>query len=271
MNLRASASGMIGSQFRVSVASSVSADEEEGPQFQSQLTPKEQSAWTTIPIYSLRYIFQQSSGQCYPNTPLSLCFWEHANTEKGFQQNVTWKQLNILLLGLMEWPWLLKVTPPRKPPPADVGRFRAVAVDIHHCLVADQESNQIFAINHIKYTKDKVAGCGKDGWLDGPLDVCRMSRPSSICLDPTTHFIYVADKGNHRIRCIDLSTGFMSTVCGSGSKGCHDSSSITHQSIDSPFELEYLAPHHLLICCSDNTVRMFDIHSSILETLLVGS
>ena len=46
----------------------------------------------------------------------------------------------------------------------------------------------------------------------------------------------------------------MSTVCGSGSKGCHDSSSITHQSIDSPFELEYLAPHHLLICCSDNTV-----------------
>jgi len=273
-NQRPSVGQYYGSQFRVSVASSGSADDEEADvqQFQSHMTPKQKSPWTTIPIYSLQYIFQESSGQYYPNTPLSLAFWDHADMEHNSNHRDTpWRQMNVLLVGLIEWPWLLKVNPPIKPPPADAGRFRAVSVDLRRLLVADQESNQIFAINHTKNTKDKVAGCGKEGWLDGPLDICRMNRPSSICLDPTTHFIYVADKGNHRIRCIDLSTGFMSTVCGNGAKGCQDSTNIQYQSLDSPFELEFTPPHHLLICCADNSVRKFDIRMCSLETVLIGS
>lgn len=174
-------------------------------------------------------------------------------------------------MGLIEWPSLVKVCPPLKPLPEDWGRFRAVSVDIHRFLMADSDSNQIFVINHTKHTKDKIAGCGKAGFLDGPLDVCRMSQPSSIALDPTTHYIYVADKGNHRVRCIDLCTGFMSTVCGNGTKGCQDSNEIRTQSLDSPFDLHFIPPHNLLICCADNSIRKFDLQTQVLETILIGS
>merc|ERR1719230_43183 len=136
-----------------------------------------------------------------------------------------------LLVGGTEFPSVLKVLPPRKAAPQDNGRFRAVAVDTDRVVMADSDSNQVFVVNHTKRTKDKIAGCGKAGWLDGPLDVCRMNRPSSVSLDPTTHYIYVADAGNHRIRCIDLATGFMRTVCGNGVKGNHDGTEPRNQSL----------------------------------------
>lgn len=264
------ATQVTGSQFRVSVASSAEEDiDGDQPKWLSHLVPKESSPWKTVPICSLQYIYHEASRQCYPNTPLSLAYWD--TSEEDSSDPVDSWHSQALLVGLIEWPSLVKVHPPSKPIPEEVGRFRAISVDIHRCIMADAESNQIFVINHTKHTKDKIAGCGKGGYLDGPLDVCRLNRPSSITLDPTTHFIYVADQGNHRIRCIDLSTGFMSTVCGNGTKGTQDSMDIRTQSLDSPFNLHFVPPHHLLISCADNSVRRFDLQTSMLETVLIGS
>eukprot|EP00746_Dinoflagellata_sp_MGD_P008075 gnl/MRDRNA2_/MRDRNA2_116099_c0_seq1.p1 gnl/MRDRNA2_/MRDRNA2_116099_c0~~gnl/MRDRNA2_/MRDRNA2_116099_c0_seq1.p1 ORF type:complete len:1069 (-),score=150.90 gnl/MRDRNA2_/MRDRNA2_116099_c0_seq1:47-3175(-) len=265
------ATQVTGSQFRVSVASSAEEDiDGDQPKWLSHLVPKESSPWKTVPICSLQYIYHETSRQCYPNTPLSLAYWDTSEEESTADLVDSWHS-QALLVGLIEWPSLVKVHPPSKPIPEEVGRFRAISVDIHRCIMADAESNQIFVINHTKHTKDKIAGCGKGGYLDGPLDVCRLNRPSSITLDPTTHFIYVADQGNHRIRCIDLSTGFMSTVCGNGTKGTQDSADIRTQSLDSPFNLHFVPPHHLLISCADNSVRRFDLQTSMLETVLIGS
>merc|ERR1712100_559859 len=163
-----------------------------------------------------------------------------------------------LLVGSAEWPSVVKVLPPRKEPPQENGRFRAVAVDVDRVVMADSDSNQIFVVNHTKRTKDKIAGCGKAGYLDGPLDVCRMNQPSSIALDPTTHYIYVADSGNHRVRRIDLPTGFMRTVCGHGVKGNSDGAELELQSLDSPFDLHFMSPCNLLISCADNSIRRLD-------------
>jgi DNA-binding beta-propeller fold protein YncE len=183
---------------------------------------------------------------------------------------VPWRKLDVLLVGLLEWPWLLKVTPPRKPPAATHGRFKACSIDYHRLLMADADSNQIFIINHTKGTKEKIAGCGKAGFLDGPLDVCRMNGPCSIAVDPSTHYIYVADRGNHRIRRCDMSTGFMSTVCGNGCRGCLDSLELDGQMLDSPYKVTFCQPHYLMICCADNSVRKLDLRSRGLETVLIG-
>ena len=64
-------------------------------------------------------------------------------------------------------------------------------------------------------------------------------------LDLYTHYIYVADQGNHRIRRIDLSTGFISTVVGNGTRGCQDgycNSNWQTGSLDAPFEVQFLPP-----------------------------
>lgn len=256
-----------GSQFHVSVVSSVPDDDfDEGPEFFSFLNPKHESPWKKIPIGTLQYVYQEATGHVATTSPLSLAYWDAAESDcnpgRSAQQ---------IVVGGSEYPSVLKVLPPKKAPPHDNGRFRAVAVDVDRVVMADSDSNQIFVVNHTKRTKDKIAGCGKAGFLDGPLDVCRMNRPSSIALDPTTHYIYVADSGNHRIRCIDLPTGFMRTVCGNGVKGNNDGNEMELQSLDSPFDLHFMTPCHLLISCADNSIRRLDLRTSQLDTVLVGS
>jgi len=263
-------SAFAGSQFRVSVVSSAPEEElEDAPEFVSFMNPKHDSPWKIIPIGTLQYVYQQATGQCTANTPLSLAYWDAADNDVTAGSGLRNPQQ--LLVGSAEWPSIVKVLPPRKGAPQDNGRFRAVAVDVDRVVMADTDSHQIFVVNHTKRSKHKIAGCGKAGYLDGPLDVCRMNHPSSIALDPTTHYIYVADSGNHRIRCIDLSTGFMSTVCGNGVKGNRDSNELMHQSLDSPFNVHFMHPCHLLISCADNSVRRLDLQVKQLETVLVGS
>jgi hypothetical protein len=263
-------SAMAGSQFRVSVVSSVPEEDlDDAPEFVSFMNPKNESPWRQIPIGTLPYVYQQATGQCTANTPLALAYWDAADNDSTAASGLRNPQQ--LLVGSAEWPSIVKVLPPRKGAPQDAGRFRAVAVDIDRVVMADTDSHQIFVVNHTKRSKHKIAGCGKAGYLDGPLDVCRMNHPSSIALDPTTHYIYVADSGNHRIRCIDLSTGFMSTVCGNGIKGNRDSNELSHQSLDSPFNVHFMHPCHLLISCADNSVRRLDLQMKQLETVLVGS
>jgi len=259
-----------GSQFRVSVVSSVpEEDAEDAPEFVSFMNPKADSPWRKIPIGTLQYVYQQATGECTNNTPLSLAYWDASDSD--FTASSGLRNPQQLLVGSAEWPSVVKVLPPRKGAPQDNGRFRAVAVDVDRVVMADTDSHQIFVVNHTKRSKHKIAGCGKAGYLDGPLDVCRMNHPSSIALDPTTHYIYVADSGNHRVRCIDLSTGFMSTVCGNGVKGNRDSNDLMHQSLDSPFNVHFMHPCHLLISCADNSVRRLDLQLKQLETVLVGS
>ena len=134
--------------------------------------------------------------------------------------------------------------------------------------MSDASSHQVFVVNHAKQTKDRIAGCGKSGFLEGPLDICRLNHPLGLALDPKTHFIYVADSENHRIREINLSTGFMKTVVGNGVQGCRDE---PPETLDTPFDVQFYAPHYLLICCADNSVRKYDLKKRKLETVLIGS
>ncbi|CAD7946690.1 unnamed protein product [Amoebophrya sp. A25] len=173
-----------------------------------------------------------------------------------------------LFVGLSGAPWVLKVSPPKKWWKTDektFPRFHAIAVDSRRCLLADSISHQVFVVNHERQTKDRIAGCGKCGFLDGPLDICRLNQPLGLAIDSARGFIYVADAGNNRVRRINLSTGFISTVVGNGSRGCG------RNTLDTPYDLQFFSPHFLLITCADNCVRSFDLKRKILTTVLIGS
>jgi sugar lactone lactonase YvrE len=64
-----------------------------------------------------------------------------------------------------------------------------------------------------------VAGMGKAGFSgdSGPANRAQLNSPHSICLDDHDR-LYIADVGNHRVRRIDLATGRIETVAGSGEK-----------------------------------------------------
>ena len=64
-----------------------------------------------------------------------------------------------------------------------------------------------------------IAGTGKPGYGGdgGPALEAQFSRPHSIALD-NRGGLYVADIGNHRIRRIDLTTGLVESIAGTGGK-----------------------------------------------------
>jgi len=264
-------SRMSGSQFRISVLSSERTmdDFENSPELVSFLNPEQETPWERISIGTLRDIYEKAIGTWCANEPLSLCFWDAADADVRSSGSVHNTQQ--LLIGSTDYPSVLRLLPPRTPIPNDCGRFRTVAVDSERVIMSDRDSHQIYVVNHARRTRDKVAGCGKVGYLDGPLDVCRMNQPLSLALDPHSHLVYVADSGNHRIRCIDLVTGFMRTVCGNGAKGNRDGIGLGNQSLNSPFDLQFMHPCSLLISCADSSVRALNLQTSQLDTILLGS
>jgi streptogramin lyase len=92
----------------------------------------------------------------------------------------------------------------------------------------DQAGNMFFVEmqNHIIRRVDAktkristIAGTGKAGFSGdgGPATNATFNRPHSIALDQTGN-LYVADIGNHRIRYINLETGVVETIAGTGEK-----------------------------------------------------
>ncbi|MCB1133016.1 MAG: PQQ-dependent sugar dehydrogenase, partial [Verrucomicrobiae bacterium] len=59
-----------------------------------------------------------------------------------------------------------------------------------------------------------LAGDGIAGAANGPLDAARFASPRDAVWTPDNR-LYIADTGNHQIRCVDLNSGLVSTLAGS--------------------------------------------------------
>ncbi|RED87618.1 stalk domain-containing protein [Cohnella phaseoli] len=66
----------------------------------------------------------------------------------------------------------------------------------------------------IEYVPGAVENAGD--FLDGPLASAKFNEPSGLAVDAKDN-LYVSDRGNQRIRYIDLTSGQVSTVAGGGS------------------------------------------------------
>jgi sugar lactone lactonase YvrE len=69
-------------------------------------------------------------------------------------------------------------------------------------------------------TIDTVAGTGKAGYAGdgGPATAARLHQPFHCALDDKGH-LFIAEANNHCLRKVDLRTGQISTVAGTGKKG----------------------------------------------------
>ena len=63
----------------------------------------------------------------------------------------------------------------------------------------------------------RVFGTGQAGLQDGPPDTARFNRPHGLAL--AGGLLFVADTENHALRAIDLQTGLVETLAGTGEKG----------------------------------------------------
>ena len=93
---------------------------------------------------------------------------------------------------------------------ADAASNRLFIADSGHnrIVVADLDGRVTMAI-----------GDGEPGFGDGPADEARFNHPQGLALDAASETLFVADEPNHAIRAIDLASGQVTTVAGTGEHG----------------------------------------------------
>lgn len=86
-----------------------------------------------------------------------------------------------------------------------------------------------------------IAGTGAAGYVDGVGTAAAFDQPTGLALSSDRSRLYIADLANRRVRTLDLASGVVSTLAGSGASLAHAS--------HPPLEFTALAcfPHRLLL------------------------
>ncbi len=87
--------------------------------------------------------------------------------------------------------------------------------------VALREGNQVFKMDLEKGTIHHIAGTGKKGFTGngGPAKEATLSGPKGIALSADDSKVYLVDTESHSIRMVDMKTGKLELICGTGEKG----------------------------------------------------
>ncbi len=114
-----------------------------------------------------------------------------------------------------------------------------------------------------------LAGTGEKGLSgdDGPAAEARFSGPHHILMGPGGH-LYVADTGNHVVRRIDLATGIVSRVAGTGDKGMSGDGGAALQARFGGIYAIAFQRSTLYVCDLDNRrVRAVDLQTGLVTTV----
>ncbi len=91
---------------------------------------------------------------------------------------------------------------------------------IGNLYIAERDNHVIRKVDAKTRTISTFCGTGSAGFSgdDGPASHAQLRQPHSIAVDPSRRFLLVCDIGNHRIRRIELSTGIIDTMGGTGDR-----------------------------------------------------
>lgn len=109
---------------------------------------------------------------------------------------------------------------PRAGTPLNGPRTFAFAPD-GTLYLALREGNAIYRLDPATDTLHHVAGAGRQGYAGdgGPARDAQLGGPKGLAYDAGRRALFVADTENHVIRRIDLSSGIITTVLGTGQRG----------------------------------------------------
>jgi DNA-binding beta-propeller fold protein YncE len=87
--------------------------------------------------------------------------------------------------------------------------------------LALREGNAVYRIDMRTLTIHHVAGTGQKGFTGngGPAKLATLSGPKGVSVSPVDGNVYLADTESHSVRFIDLKTGKLELLAGTGEKG----------------------------------------------------
>jgi sugar lactone lactonase YvrE len=156
--------------------------------------------------------------------------------------------------------------------PTRLNHPRTAAVDTRgDVYFTDTDNNRIRRIDssgHVtNIAGNGIAGYGGDG---GPATQASIWRPHGVAVDNRSH-VFIADSPNHRIRRVDLATGIIITVAGTGQSGYSgDNGPATAARLDRPRFL-IVAPDGSLIIADTGGRRVRKVSPSGIITTIAGT
>ncbi|WP_455246150.1 hypothetical protein [Petrachloros mirabilis] len=149
----------------------------------------------------------------------------------------------------------------------------AIAVDrAGHLYIADTMNHRIRRVEAGTNIISTVAGIGQPRYGgDGGLAVSAgLNEPSALAVDGRSSTLYIADQSNNRVRAIDLSTGVISTVAGTGAAEYNgDGMPALEASLAGPSGLAVGADDTLYIADTFNgRIRAVDPSTRVIRTVV---
>ena len=95
----------------------------------------------------------------------------------------------------------------------------AISPDGSALFVADCKNHKIRRVEVATGAVTTLAGSGTVGSADGVGGAAQFRNPFGVAISPDGSALFVADQGNHKIRRVEVATGEVTTVAGSGTRG----------------------------------------------------
>jgi sugar lactone lactonase YvrE len=124
--------------------------------------------------------------------------------------------------------------------------------------LALREGNALYRIDSKTGTLHHLAGTGEQGYSGdgGPARLAKLAGPKGLALSGRS--LYVADTESHTVRRIDLETGIITTVLGTGTRGDGPETDPLHCKLSRP---------HGLFADKDNTLYVADSEAHRIRVL----
>lgn len=136
-------------------------------------------------------------------------------------------------------------------------------------LLADEASNRLYIADtgHHRLVAATLAGehvetigSGEPGASDGDFATATFRAPQGLALDAARGLLYVADTGNHLIRCVDLAAQTVTTLAGTGQQGHsrHASGPAPDVALNSPWDLSLIGGLLYVAMAGSHQIWVYD-------------
>jgi thiol-disulfide isomerase/thioredoxin len=135
----------------------------------------------------------------------------------------------------------------------------------HRLFIADSGHHRIVIADSTTGQVMDVIGTGRPGWQDGSYDQVLFHEPQGMAITGQT--LYIADRKNHLIRAVDLSSRTVTTVAGTGTQGHERIATGPAQQIPlaSPWDLLINKDQLFIAMAGTHQIWRLDLTSSIVS------
>ena len=138
-----------------------------------------------------------------------------------------------------------------------------VTGDPGRLFISDTNHNRIVQTD-LDGTVQAVYGTGQPAYVDGDVDSAAFNQPQGTALSSDGSVLYVADTENHVVRSVELATGIVGTVAGTGYKGWPPSTGeAVATALNSPWGLELAGDQLYIAMAGTHQIWSLDLLSGI--------